>query len=135
MTDFLLDADGVCRDFPTPAGTVHVLRDVTLHVPRTRLTMLRGPSGSGKTTLLNLLGALDTPTSGRITLDGEEISTASDAKRDRTRRQIPAPRFSITSTCDCALMAVVTPAAPTFVMPTEALISWRQKPTRPCSAP
>ena len=85
--DVILDADGVCRDFPTPAGTVHVLRDVTLQVARTRLTVLRGPSGSGKTTLLNLLGALDTPTSGRITLDGKEISAASDAERDRTRRR------------------------------------------------
>jgi putative ABC transport system ATP-binding protein len=85
--DHILEAEGLCRNFTTPAGTVRVLRDVTLRVPRARLTMLRGPSGSGKTTLLNLLGALDTPTSGRITLDGEEISAASDAKRDRIRRR------------------------------------------------
>jgi putative ABC transport system ATP-binding protein len=83
----ILSAEGVCRDFPTPAGTVRVLRDVTLQVPGARLTMLRGPSGSGKTTLLNLLGALDVPTSGRITLAGEEISAASDVKRDRIRRR------------------------------------------------
>jgi putative ABC transport system ATP-binding protein len=85
--DHILNAEGVCRDFSTPAGTVRVLRDVTLQVPRARLTMLRGPSGSGKTTLINLLGALDLPTSGRITLDGEDISAATDAKRDRIRRR------------------------------------------------
>jgi putative ABC transport system ATP-binding protein len=85
--DHILEAEAVCRDFTTPAGTVHVLRDVTLHVPRARLTMLRGPSGSGKTTLLNLLGALDMPTSGRITMDGEEITAAAEAKRDLIRRR------------------------------------------------
>ncbi len=87
MTDIILDVDGISRDFTTPAGTVHVLREVTLQVPRARLTVLRGPSGSGKTTLLNLLGALDTPTAGRVVLDGVEISAASAARRDRTRRQ------------------------------------------------
>jgi putative ABC transport system ATP-binding protein len=87
LTDSILGAHGVSRDFVTPAGVVHVLRDVTLQVPRARLTMLRGPSGSGKTTLLNLLGALDTPTSGSVTLEGQEISALSEAKRDRIRRR------------------------------------------------
>ena len=87
MSDVILDARDICRDFPTPAGPVHVLCDVTLQVARTRLTMLRGPSGSGKTTLLNLLGGLDTPSSGRICLEDQEISSASEARRDRTRRR------------------------------------------------
>jgi putative ABC transport system ATP-binding protein len=85
--DAILEAVGVCRDFPTPAGTVHVLTDVSLQVPRNGLAVLRGPSGSGKTTLLNLLGALDTPTTGRVSLDGAEISSASESERDKTRRR------------------------------------------------
>ena len=85
--DAILEGVGLCRDFPTAAGTVRVLRDVGLRVPRSRLTVLRGPSGSGKTTLINLLGALDRPTSGRVLLDGAEISSASEAERDRTRRR------------------------------------------------
>jgi putative ABC transport system ATP-binding protein len=85
--DTLLDATAICRDFPTPAGTVRVLHEVSLSVSRGRLTILRGPSGSGKTTLLNILGALDTPTSGRILLDGAEISSAPEGERDRTRRR------------------------------------------------
>jgi putative ABC transport system ATP-binding protein len=87
VMEAILEGVGLCRDFATAAGTVRVLRDVGLSVPRARLTILRGPSGSGKTTLLNILGALDRPTAGRVLLDGEEISGASEAVRDAVRRR------------------------------------------------
>jgi putative ABC transport system ATP-binding protein len=82
----ILRAENLCRDFSTPAGPVHALQAVTLSVGRGCLTVLRGRSGSGKTTLLNLLGALDEPTSGRVELDGREITALPGVERDRIRR-------------------------------------------------
>jgi len=64
---------------------VHALRDVTLTVPRGSYTAVMGPSGSGKSTLMNVVGCLDTPTSGSIELDGEEVTTMSDRERTRIR--------------------------------------------------
>jgi len=81
-----MEGVGLCRDFSSAAGTVRVLQGVDLSIPRSRLTVLRGPSGSGKTTLLNILGCLDRPTAGTVLLDGESVSAASEAERDRTRR-------------------------------------------------
>ena len=51
-----------------------------------RLTLLQGPSGSGKTTLINLLGALDTPTSGSVVFEGTRLETLPDVQRDDLRR-------------------------------------------------
>ncbi len=83
----ILEARGVSREFPAAGGAVHALRNVSMGVPRGRLTILRGPSGSGKTTLINILGALDTPTAGSVILEGTDIAAASEAERDRTRRR------------------------------------------------
>ncbi len=56
---------------------VHALRGVTMTVERGEFLVIAGPSGSGKTTLLNVLGALDTPTKGKVYLEGEDLSTKS----------------------------------------------------------
>ncbi len=53
---------------------VHALRGVSIEVEEGEFTVIAGPSGSGKTTLLNMIGALDTPTRGKVFLDGEDIS-------------------------------------------------------------
>ena len=63
----------VTRIFPGPEP-VYALNDVSLHLARGAFVLLEGPSGSGKTTLLGILGALDRPTSGRVTVDGVEIA-------------------------------------------------------------
>jgi putative ABC transport system ATP-binding protein len=78
---------GVSREFGTGSGVVRALRDVTLAVEPGRLTLLQGPSGSGKTTLINLLGGLDTPTSGSVVFEGTRLETLSDVQRDDLRRQ------------------------------------------------
>ena len=57
-----------------------------MHVPRGDLVAIVGPSGSGKSTLLNLVGGLDRPTSGEITVDGQELSALSDDQLTRVRR-------------------------------------------------
>lgn len=65
---------------------VHALRGVTGSIPGESFTFLLGPSGSGKSTLLHLIGALDEPTSGEITVAGRPLSGLSARDRDEYRR-------------------------------------------------
>lgn len=82
----VLRAEAVSRVFRTPAGEVHACTDVSLSVAEGELLVVRGPSGSGKTTLLNLLGGLDTPTSGSVWLDDTELSAMSEQQLVMHRR-------------------------------------------------
>ncbi|MFD5623710.1 ABC transporter ATP-binding protein [Streptomyces yangpuensis] len=66
--------DDVRHSFGSGAQAVHALRGVSFEVRRGELTALKGRSGSGKTTLLNLVGGLDTPTGGRISVDGTDLA-------------------------------------------------------------
>jgi len=79
MSDFI-QLDHVTKAFSGADGeTLTVLRDVTWSVPQGTTVAVTGPSGSGKSTLLNLIGALDKPTSGSITVGGQRVDTL-DAK-------------------------------------------------------
>ncbi|WP_224448759.1 ABC transporter ATP-binding protein [Haloprofundus salilacus] len=69
------------------AQTVTAVSDVSLTAHRGELIGIAGPSGSGKSTLLHLLAALDVPTTGTVTIDGEDISTKSERARGRLRLQ------------------------------------------------
>jgi putative ABC transport system ATP-binding protein len=80
-------AEHLVRDYPSGDGVVHALRSVDLRVAGGTLLAVRGRSGSGKTTLLNLLGGLDRPTSGRVIVDGHEISTMSENQLVDVRRR------------------------------------------------
>jgi putative ABC transport system ATP-binding protein len=62
-------------------GVVEALSDVSLSLTEGSYTAVMGPSGSGKSTLLNLIGALDTPTAGRVVVDGRDVGTATEAER------------------------------------------------------
>ena len=66
-------------------GTVQALGGVSLSLPRGSYTAVMGPSGSGKSTLLNLVGGLDTPSEGRVTVGGQDLSTATEAERAEIR--------------------------------------------------
>src|SRR5829696_8719103 len=66
----MLNASNVSKSYATPRGELRILEGVSLALERGRAAVIVGPSGSGKSTLLYILGALDPPTSGTITLDG-----------------------------------------------------------------
>lgn len=82
----LLQLEGVTRSVELPGGEkLEILRGIDLDVAVGDHVSIVGRSGSGKSTLLNLLGLLDTPTSGRITFDGDPLEKLSGARRDRKR--------------------------------------------------
>jgi putative ABC transport system ATP-binding protein len=81
-----LDLDGVCRWFGAGDTVVKAVDDINLHVDEAAFVVVLGASGSGKTTLLNLIGALDAPTAGTIRLNGQDLTTASRARRMTIRR-------------------------------------------------
>jgi putative ABC transport system ATP-binding protein len=68
--------EGVSRTFGRGAQAVHALSDVSLEARRGELVAIRGRSGAGKTTLLNLIGGLDSPDTGRVTVAGCELTAA-----------------------------------------------------------
>lgn len=68
----MLIADHISKSYPTPRGELRILKDVSLQVERGGAVAIMGPSGSGKSTMLYILGALDQPTSGTISLDGQD---------------------------------------------------------------
>jgi putative ABC transport system ATP-binding protein len=86
----MVEAIDLVRDYPTGETVVHALRGINLRVGRGELLAVRGRSGSGKTTLLNLLGGLDEPTSGRVLVDGLEISAMSEEELVGVRRRTVA---------------------------------------------
>jgi putative ABC transport system ATP-binding protein len=82
----MIEAVDVRKTFHSGDEVVEALRGVTFRVPAGSCTFIVGPSGSGKSTLLYLLGALDTPTSGTIRVEGKDITAMTEARRDVYRR-------------------------------------------------
>jgi putative ABC transport system ATP-binding protein len=76
----LVDVRDVEKVFHRGAEEIHVLRGVNLQVPSGEFLALMGPSGSGKSTLLNLIGGLDHPTRGTVSIAGERVDTLSDRR-------------------------------------------------------
>ncbi|MGM0934906.1 MAG: ABC transporter ATP-binding protein [Bacteroidota bacterium] len=74
----VIEIRNITRDFPLGSEIVKVLKGIDLDIDRGEYVALMGPSGSGKSTLMNLLGCLDTPTSGSYILNGEDVSKMSD---------------------------------------------------------
>ena len=77
-TDAILQLRGITRDFKLGSQVVHVLKGIDLNIAKNEYVALMGPSGSGKSTLMNLLGCLDTPTSGSYELNGTDVSSLND---------------------------------------------------------
>jgi lipoprotein-releasing system ATP-binding protein len=85
MSEPVLAIRGLVRDYPSGERTLHVLKGVDLDVRPGQIVGLIGPSGSGKSSLLHAAGLLETPTAGRIFINGTEYGGASDAVRTRAR--------------------------------------------------
>ncbi|MGW4728710.1 ABC transporter ATP-binding protein [Streptomyces shenzhenensis] len=88
VTETMVRVEDVHRSYGHGAAAVHALRGVSFEIPRGELVALKGRSGSGKTTLLNVVGGLDTPDRGRITVDGRELAALDEnglleLRRDR----------------------------------------------------
>lgn len=76
--DLVIKIRNITRDFPLGQEIVKVLKGIDLDIERGEYVALMGPSGSGKSTLMNLLGCLDTPTSGTYELNGKNVSNMTD---------------------------------------------------------
>src|ERR1044072_5167812 len=74
------------RTYGEGQAAVHALRGVTLEFPTGQFTAIMGPSGSGKSTLMHLLAGLDSPTSGSVVVDGQELAGLNDKGLTQLRR-------------------------------------------------
>ncbi|MEW2248114.1 MULTISPECIES: ABC transporter ATP-binding protein [unclassified Streptomyces] len=74
VTETMVRVEDVHKSYGEGAAAVHALRGVSFEIPRGELVALKGRSGSGKTTLLNIVGGLDAPDRGQVTVDGRELS-------------------------------------------------------------
>ena len=83
----LLEVQDLCKTYGSGETAVHALRHATFSVPKGEFVAVVGESGSGKSTLLNLIGALDTPTSGRVRIDGKDIFSMKERSLTVFRRR------------------------------------------------
>lgn len=83
----MLEITHLSKEYATPRGPLPILHDVNLHFQRGDAVAIMGPSGSGKSTLLYILGALDQPSSGSVSLDGQDPFTLNEKQQASFRNQ------------------------------------------------
>jgi putative ABC transport system ATP-binding protein len=85
----LLEAHNLVKDYELGGETVHACNDISLNIARGEFVAIMGASGSGKSTFMNMVGCLDTPSSGQLRLDGVDVATLdSDALAEIRNRKI-----------------------------------------------
>jgi len=87
MNDAVIRIHDLRREYVMGAETIQALRGVSLQVRRNEYLAIMGPSGSGKSTMMNVLGCLDTPSSGEYWLNGQEVSRLTDDALARVRNK------------------------------------------------
>jgi putative ABC transport system ATP-binding protein len=83
----MINLQGITKVYPMGKRELTVLKGISLNIEKGELVAIMGPSGSGKTTLLNILGCLDTPTSGNYQLEGREVSRLKGGELAKIRGQ------------------------------------------------
>jgi len=78
MSPVVIDIENITKHYVMGEETVHALRGISLQIRRNEYLAIMGPSGSGKSTLMNMLGCLDTPSSGRYFFSGKDVSAMDD---------------------------------------------------------
>ena len=112
----MLTVDRVTKRYRTPRGELSILTDVSLSLERGAAIAIMGPSGSGKSTLLYILGALEAPSSGTVTLDGKDPYRMGEREQAAFRNQQIGFVFQDHSLLpQCSVLENVL--APTFVAP------------------
>ena len=83
----IINIEHIAKVYHLGIEEVHALRDVSLRIDKNEYLAIMGPSGSGKSTLMNMLGCLDTPTSGIYDFNGQSVSTMSDNELAKIRNK------------------------------------------------
>jgi len=83
----ILRSESLTRTYPSGGREITVLRDITFELEAGGILVITGPSGSGKSTLLGLLAGLDRPSSGRVLLDGRDLSNLTEDERAQVRAE------------------------------------------------
>lgn len=83
----LLEVNNICKTYGSGETAVQALKNVSFSIPRGEYVAIVGESGSGKSTLLNMIGALDTPTSGKVLIDGKDTFSMKESKLTIFRRR------------------------------------------------
>lgn len=114
----MLSADHISKSYATPRGELQILTNVSLALRRGDAVAIMGPSGSGKSTLLYILGALEPPTSGTVTLDGQDPYALTEGQQAAFRNSRVGFVFQDHSLLpQCSVLENVL--APTLVAPPE----------------
>ena len=122
----MLSVTNVSKSYPTPRGALQVLNGVSLALNRGDAVAIMGPSGSGKSTLLYILGALEPPSSGTVTLDGQNPHTLGEREQAAFRNRRIGFVFQDHSLLpQCSVLENVL--APTLVAPARGADGDRQR--------
>ncbi len=87
MADYYIQAEGLTKDYHLGTTIVHAFREVSFGINEGEILFIMGPSGSGKTTLVNILGGIDYPTSGKVSLNGESITDLTPSLLTKFRKE------------------------------------------------
>ena len=87
MNNTIFELKNISKEYRTKAETINVLKNINLKLNQGDFISIQGKSGSGKTTLLNIIGLLDTPTTGEIKFDNEIINYADEKIKNMIRNQ------------------------------------------------